>query len=526
MPRCTSTSVSQANRGRPNPMPERFHITIPDGDGGMALRVSRTFAGLPLTFTLVSASKDRGTHWSRHCDEHVVVNPEDDEALLATLMALEKRDCPNVLLPIMTPAFKFVVENRKVLSQHFQIPAISSMESLTTASDKWKLHDFCRQHDLPVLKSFSLSESARTQREGGPADLTFPVLVKTRDGQGGEGFTRIETLDALDNLRHQLGEREAERRFVQPWVNGYDVSLAVYCEGGEIKCHTLWRAVAYGPNAYATPQCIRFIEDDAVIETGRRLLRLLEWEGICDIDFFVDWKTGQAWILEVNARFFGTAPACVQAGVNFTPIMCERALSREEREWPIQKPEVYCETKGLTKALKIPDVRSKLLRRPIKRLSVGMFLRDPGPDLYQRLVALKVLISVYLRGLRKRPDEKGTRRRANSWLHLTGMMFLGAQLVSILCAPFIPVKFFCWAPYDQHTRYSIEVIVDGRFLSSDEVSKRYRYPQTAWEVREMQNVISIVSQYERTYGAKDSAQVSVTYRTNGHEQRTWTWPQT
>ena len=373
----------------------------------MPLRVTRTFSGLPTKFTLVASEKERGTHWSRYCDEHVASSPEDDEALLELLMTLEKRDCPNILLPIMTPAFTFVAANREILSRDFRIPPIPSVDSLATASDKWKLYEFCAQHDLPVLRSTPLLEAGPAQIESDSVGLTFPVLVKTRDSHGGEGFKRIETPDALNQLCEQLDEHAAKRRFVQPFIDGYDVSLGAYCEDGEIKCHTLWRAVTYGAEAYAMPECFRFIDDDAIVAIGRKLLRLLEWEGVCDIDFFVDRHTGEAWILEVNARFFGSAPACVQAGVNFTQIMCERALTREEREWPIQKPEVYCETKGLSKALRIPDVRFKLLRHPIKRLSVGIFLRDPGPDLYRWLTQLKTSVAGYIRGLGKRPDETG-----------------------------------------------------------------------------------------------------------------------
>jgi predicted ATP-grasp superfamily ATP-dependent carboligase len=503
-------------------MPERYHITIPDGDGGMALRVTRTFPGLPVGFTLVAAGKGRGTHWSRFCSRYVAATPSDDKAMLELLTTLDRPDGPNVLLPIMTPAFQFVVAHQDALAQHFSIPPIAAAESLATASDKAKLYDFCLARGFPVLPSVPLAATGGT--DGGGAGLAFPVLVKTRDRQGGEGFLRVETPRDLANLRDSLDPREASRRFVQPWVDGYDVSLAAYCEGGEIKCHTLWRALSYGAMPYFTPECIQFIEDDRIFLMGCKVLRALAWEGICDIDFFVDRRTGELWLLEVNARFFGTAPACAIAGVNFTRIMCERALSREEREWPVQRPEVFCETRGLRTAIQLPGVRAKLLRRPLKRLSLGIFLRDPGPDLYRWLATLRASLAISVRRRRRRPDDGGAPRRDRSWLHLVAVAFLGAQLVSTLYAPFVPVRFFCWAPYDEHTRYSIDVTIAGRALAPDEIARRYRYPQSTWEIRDIDNVISIVRQYEESYGAGEEARVALTYRTNGREQRTWTWP--
>jgi hypothetical protein len=40
-----------------------------------------------------------------------------------------------------------------------------------------------------------------------------------------------------------------------------------------------------------------------------------------------------------------------------------------------------------------------------------------------------------------------------------------------------------------------------------------------------QHVIDIVQQYEQTYGRNDHARVILTYRTNGHENKEWRWPQ-
>lgn len=502
-------------------MTERFHVTIPDGDGGMALRVVRTFPGLPVRFTLVAAGNERGTHWSRFCSRRVAATPIGDAAMLDLLTTLPKPDCPNVLLPIMTPAFQFVARNRAALSRHFSIPPIASPESLETASDKWKLYDFCVAGGLPVLPSVPLSDAAGDGRGCG---LTFPVLVKTRDAHGGEGFVRIETPEDLTRLGEAMDPREVGRHFVQTLVDGYDVSLAAYCEGGEVKCHTLWQALAYGPKRYAMAECIRFFDDDGIVSIGRELLRALAWEGICDVDLFVDRRTGEAWILEVNARFFGTVPACALAGVHFTRILCERALGRTQRQWPVQRPEVFCETRSLPRAMALPEVRWKLLRHPVRRLSVGTFLRDPGPDVYRWLARLRASVASCFRGLRRRPEGTGAPPRERCLLHLAGVAFLGAQLASILVAPFLPVRFFCWAPFDEHTRYSIEVAVDGRALGREEIARRYRYPQAAWEVRDIDNVISIVRQYERTYGAGDGARVTVTYRTNGHQERRWTWP--
>lgn len=119
------------------------------------------------------------------------------------------------------------------------------------------------------------------------------------------------------------------------------------------------------------------------------------------------------------------------------------------------------------------------------------------------------------------PEGHTARLHVGHWI---GIAFLAAQILSIGYARLIPERFFSWAPYDEHTRYRIEVTVDGRDLSPVEVQRRYKYRSEAWEPRRIDNVFSIVRQYESTYGKSDSALVTVTYSTNGEEERTWRWP--
>ncbi len=109
--------------------------------------------------------------------------------------------------------------------------------------------------------------------------------------------------------------------------------------------------------------------------------------------------------------------------------------------------------------------------------------------------------------------------------HIVGLTFLSLQVISIVYAGFVPEKFFCWAPYDQHSYYEIKVEVDQHTLSREETDLRYRYRSKGWEPRSINNVISIVQQYEKTYGKNDEAKVVLTYESNGHPEQFWTWPE-
>jgi len=102
-----------------------------------------------------------------------------------------------------------------------------------------------------------------------------------------------------------------------------------------------------------------------------------------------------------------------------------------------------------------------------------------------------------------------------------GILFLLLQVASVIYARFIPERFFCWGPYDNHTRFEVFVEINGQVLSSNEAEQRYKYKMKGWEQRSIYNIFSLISQYETTYGTQDNAKVSVVYSTNGHPQKEW-----
>ena len=98
------------------------------------------------------------------------------------------------------------------------------------------------------------------------------------------------------------------------------------------------------------------------------------------------------------------------------------------------------------------------------------------------------------------------------------------QLGAILYARTVPSRYFCWAPFDMQTEYTVDVDVAGRALNAREVQQRYRRPKKGIDNRSVQHVIDMFEQTERRYHHGDPARIVMRYRVNGHIDGEWRWP--
>jgi hypothetical protein len=103
-----------------------------------------------------------------------------------------------------------------------------------------------------------------------------------------------------------------------------------------------------------------------------------------------------------------------------------------------------------------------------------------------------------------------------------GVLLLVLQVAGIVRGRFVDDRYFCWAPFDQVTRYSISVWVGDAALTPREIFRRYRREPVGVDNRAAYHVLDVIERVERS--AAEPARVVVRYRVNGREEREWRYP--
>ena len=185
---------------------------------------------------------------------------------------------------------------------------------------------------VPVPRTHHCAASGELM-PGTPA-LRFPVVVKLRARGGAAGHPDLDAVQHCEDeaaLRALAGRLDglATDWIVQEYHEGDDVFLALLVHDGEAVARFQCRATKTLPRR-GGPSVMTVAEpvDEAMAAQAMAVLRRLGWEGLAQVDFRRDRRTGRWVFLEINGRFWGSLAAAGHAGQDFPWYVWQQAHGR------------------------------------------------------------------------------------------------------------------------------------------------------------------------------------------------------
>lgn len=178
------------------------------------------------------------------------------------------------------------------------------------------------------------------QRLGTPQDfealsrerLHFPVVVKPGRSVSEANGHRLKLGAAYacdwDSLRAvvQRAPSEAYPLLVQRRVAGPGIGIFLLLWGGEVLAQFAHRRIREKPPEGGVSVYRESIGVDAeLVARSRALLERLGWEGVAMVEYKVDAATGTPYLMEINARFWGSLQLAIDAGVDFPALLVAAA---------------------------------------------------------------------------------------------------------------------------------------------------------------------------------------------------------
>jgi predicted ATP-grasp superfamily ATP-dependent carboligase len=234
----------------------------------------------------------------------------------------------------------------------------------------------------------------------------YPVVIKPRrsrqylHGRWSEGsVTYAHTPEELV-ARYEAARRTIPDPLVQEKISGEGCGVFLLMWRGEIKaafCHRRLREKPPWGGLSVLSESLAL--DRPLVERSAALLREVAWDGPAMVEYKTDARDGEAKLMEVNGRFWGSLQLAIDCGIDF-PALYYRLVCGEdvppqlEYRAGVKSRWLLGDLDSLITRLRSTELQKRLYSSPVSRLRACadfchffggnmhydvLSLRDPGP---------------------------------------------------------------------------------------------------------------------------------------------------
>jgi len=243
----------------------------------------------------------------------------DDPRFADVVLALCEAAAADVLVPTVDSELLPLARERARCADAGVRLVLASEATLETCLDKWALAQACHGH-------VRVPATVVADERFDPAAIELPVIVKPRSGSGSRGIRLVERAEELYAL-----ERDGTL-LVQEHLPGPEHSLDVIARADGHVAAVVPRERLKVDSGIAVTG--RTLHDERLDAFARTVAERIGLTTVANVQVKED-TAGEPALLEVNARFPGTMPLTIAAGVDMPALAIGEALGTPIADGPL-----------------------------------------------------------------------------------------------------------------------------------------------------------------------------------------------
>jgi predicted ATP-grasp superfamily ATP-dependent carboligase len=310
-------------------------VLVTDGNQRSTLAVVRALGrnGIPVTVGESRSSSLAGA--SKYCAKSICYPSPvaEGEAFIAFIREEVQRGNYDLLIPMTDVAMQLISSARESLTQKVRLP-FPDQARVSLVQDKRHVLLRAREVGIACPKTYMLDEAESL--EATAPKVHFPAVVKPRfshlyrNGEWVSGPVRYVHDPASLAAEYHRIHRLILFPMVQEKVEGEGRGVFLLVWNGELKaafCHRRLREKPPwgGVSVFSESTPL----NQALVDKSFALLKALEWQGVAMVEYKVDRSDGEAKLMEINGRFWGSLQLAIDAGMNF-PLLLYRLSKGED----------------------------------------------------------------------------------------------------------------------------------------------------------------------------------------------------
>jgi predicted ATP-grasp superfamily ATP-dependent carboligase len=379
-------------------------VLILDANQRSALAATRSLGRRGIPVAVADERDETLAGFSKYCREKMTYPSPSSQpgAFVETLRREAFKRGVKIIFPMTEITTHLLLKNRDAFSG-IQIP-FAPFETFERLSNKWELYQLANQLGLRAPKTHYVK--SQDDLDAAIQDLKFPIVIKPYRSRlllNGEWLNAaVRYASSIQEIHRVLatsGEFRDHPFLLQEYIEGRGQGIfALYDLGKPILFFAHKRLREKPPSGGVSVLCESVKVDPLLQEIGQKILDHVAWHGVAMVEFKVS-PSGLPYLIEINARFWGSLQLAIDAGVDFPWLLYRMALGIKIEE---------------VKDYKV-GVRSRWLLGDLDHL----YLKFKGGD--NQPLALSQKCGAFLRFLNF--FETNTRHEVNRWEDLRPFLF-------------------------------------------------------------------------------------------------------
>lgn len=294
----------------------------------MAVLRSLGKQGIPVTVT--AEHKNVQPFYSKYCTDFLTYPSArlDLRLFIRSMVKYLAQKRFDTLFPMGDLTLWPISRWRSKFEKYVRLP-FPSHSSVEQSFNKLHTIRLARKIGVPVPRSFWIKNTG--QLKSLSARIPYPAIIKPRfswfwiDNKATTRFNlRPQYANTPEELicKYMTIHEKSPFPIIQEYVPGHNYSVAVLCKDSQIKARCFIKVYRAVPVIGGNSTYRETIDPDIrTLHYVSRLMKVLNWNGIAEIEFRLDKRDSIPKLMEINARCWGSIQTAIEAGIDFPSLL-------------------------------------------------------------------------------------------------------------------------------------------------------------------------------------------------------------
>ena len=316
-------------------------VLILDANQRSALAATRSLGAKGIHVVVADETTKTLAGTSRYCRESLVYpSPhQNPEAFITTLKKDSRERGIKVIFPMTEISTSLVLKHRQKF-EDVSLPFVP-FKTFDRLTNKWTLFELALKLGIPIPTTYFISEKQELSQIY--PRLRFPVVLKPYRSKiwtnGGWISASVKYAGSVQEVEDRVAKHEYLNHhpfLIQEYIQGQGQGIfALYDQGKPVALFAHRRLREKPPSGGVSVLSESIELNPLMCAMARKILETENWHGIAMVEFKVS-DDGTPYLMEVNARFWGSLQLAIDSGVDFPWLLYCLAIGH-----PLQKSNGY-----------------------------------------------------------------------------------------------------------------------------------------------------------------------------------------